>query len=66
MKELVIDLEAEKKEILKRYRALLRASKATLQKGDKRLIRQAFNMALDSHKDMRRKSGEPYIIILLL
>jgi len=61
MKELVIDLEAEKKEILKRYRALLRASKATLQKGDKRLIRQAFNMALDSHKDMRRKSGEPYI-----
>jgi len=61
MKELVIDLEAEKKEILKRYRALLKASKATLQKGDKRLIRQAFNMALDSHKDMRRKSGEPYI-----
>ena len=61
MKELVIDLEAEKKEILKRYRALLKASKANLQKGDKRLIRQAFNMALESHKDMRRKSGEPYI-----
>ena len=34
--ELVIDLEAEKKEILKRYRALLRASKSTLQKGDKK------------------------------
>ncbi|WP_256009513.1 RelA/SpoT family protein [Desertivirga xinjiangensis] len=61
MKELVIDLEAEKKEILKRYRALLKASKATLQKGDKRMIRQAFDMSLDSHKDMRRKSGEPYI-----
>ncbi|WP_207428686.1 bifunctional (p)ppGpp synthetase/guanosine-3',5'-bis(diphosphate) 3'-pyrophosphohydrolase [Pedobacter sp. SYSU D00535] len=61
MKELVIDLEAEKKEILKRYRALLKASKAHLQKGDKRLIRQAFDMALESHKDMRRKSGEPYI-----
>jgi len=61
MKELVIDLEAEKKEILKRYRTLLKASKATLQKGDKRMIRQAFDMALDSHKDMRRKSGEPYI-----
>jgi len=57
----VIDLEAEKKEILKRYRALLKASKATLQKGDKRLIRQAFDMSLESHKDMRRKSGEPYI-----
>ena len=32
-----IDLEAEKKEILRRYRGLLR------------------------HKDMRRRSGEPYI-----
>jgi len=61
MNELVIDLEAEKKEILKRYRALLKACKATLQKGDKRMIRRAFDMALDSHKDMRRKSGEPYI-----
>ncbi|TZF83808.1 bifunctional (p)ppGpp synthetase/guanosine-3',5'-bis(diphosphate) 3'-pyrophosphohydrolase [Pedobacter sp. BS3] len=61
MKELVIDLEAEKKEILKRYRALLRACKPTLQKGDKRMIRRAFDMALDSHHDMRRKSGEPYI-----
>ncbi|MCJ0743752.1 RelA/SpoT family protein [Pedobacter montanisoli] len=58
---LVIDLEAEKKEILKRYRALLRACKPTLQKGDKKEIRKAFEMALESHKDMRRKSGEPYI-----
>ncbi|WP_113653841.1 RelA/SpoT family protein [Pedobacter namyangjuensis] len=58
---LVIDLEAEKQEILKRYRALLRASKSTLQRGDKKEIRKAFEMALESHKDMRRKSGEPYI-----
>ncbi|WP_199117359.1 bifunctional (p)ppGpp synthetase/guanosine-3',5'-bis(diphosphate) 3'-pyrophosphohydrolase [Pedobacter sp. ASV28] len=58
---LVIDIEAEKKEILKRYRALLRACKSTLQKGDKKEIRKAFDMALESHKDMRRKSGEPYI-----
>ena len=57
----MIDLEAEKKEILKRYRALLRACKSTMQKGDKRMIRLAFNMALESHQDMRRKSGEPYI-----
>ncbi len=61
MKEIVIDLEAEKKEILKRYRALLRACKATLQKGDERMIRKAFEVAVDSHQDMRRKSGEPYI-----
>lgn len=60
-KDIVIDLEAEKNEILKRYRALLRACKNTLKKGDKKLIRDAFDMALESHKDMRRKSGEPYI-----
>lgn len=61
MKELVIDLEAEKKEILKRYRALLRACKPTMQRGDKRSIRRAFDLSLESHRDMRRKSGEPYI-----
>jgi len=61
MKDLQVDLEAEKNEILKRYRALLRASKSTLQKGDKRLIRKAFEMAVESHSAMRRKSGEPYI-----
>src|SRR5471030_1352634 len=61
MKELLIDLEVEKTEILKRYRALLRASKSTLEKGDKRMIRKAFDMALESHAAMRRKSGEPYI-----
>ena len=61
MKELVIDLEVEKTEILKRYRALLRACKSTLEKGDKRMIRKAFDMALESHAAMRRKSGEPYI-----
>ncbi|MEO6522374.1 MAG: bifunctional (p)ppGpp synthetase/guanosine-3',5'-bis(diphosphate) 3'-pyrophosphohydrolase [Mucilaginibacter sp.] len=61
MKELVIDLEAEKNEILKRYRALLRACKPTMQKGDKTMIRKAFDLALESHQSMRRKSGEPYI-----
>ena len=61
MKEIVIDLEVEKNEILKRYRALLRACKSTLEKGDKRMIRKAFDMALESHAAMRRKSGEPYI-----
>jgi GTP pyrophosphokinase len=32
-----------------------------MQKGDKRMIRIAFDMALESHQNMRRKSGEPYI-----
>ncbi|MGB3947199.1 MAG: bifunctional (p)ppGpp synthetase/guanosine-3',5'-bis(diphosphate) 3'-pyrophosphohydrolase [Bacteroidia bacterium] len=57
----VIDLEAEKKEILRRYKELLKACRRTLEKGDKLLIRKAFDTALEAHKDMRRKSGEPYI-----
>ncbi|TJZ63147.1 bifunctional (p)ppGpp synthetase/guanosine-3',5'-bis(diphosphate) 3'-pyrophosphohydrolase [Sphingobacterium olei] len=61
MEEYVIDIEAENKEIRKRYRALLRACKPTLQKGDKQEIRKAFDLALESHIEMRRKSGEPYI-----
>lgn len=61
MKDYVIDIEAENKEIRKRYRALLRACKPTMQRGDKQMIRKAFDLALESHKEMRRKSGEPYI-----
>jgi guanosine-3',5'-bis(diphosphate) 3'-pyrophosphohydrolase len=57
----VIDLEAEKKEILKRYRTLLTVCRRRLEKGDKELIRKAFEISLEAHKDMRRKSGEPYI-----
>jgi len=56
-----IDVEGEKKEIQKRYRALLKACKPTMEKGDKRQIRQAFELSVDAHKNMRRKSGEPYI-----
>jgi GTP pyrophosphokinase len=54
--------EQEKNEILRHYRALLRSLRPKLKKGDKELIRQAFEMAADAHKTMRRKSGEPYIL----
>lgn len=54
--------EDEKKLILRQYRALLRALKQRLKKGDKKLLRHAFEIAVDAHKDMRRKSGEPYIL----
>ena len=54
--------EQEKKEILRHYRALLRALRFKLKKGDKELVRHAFEIAAESHKTMRRKSGEPYII----
>lgn len=56
-----IDQESEKKEILLRYRNLLRVCKPRTSKDDKVVIRKAFNLALEAHKDMRRKSGEPYI-----
>lgn len=56
-----IDVEQEKKEILKRYRSLLNACRRRMEKGDKLLVRKAFEVALEAHKDMRRKSGEPYI-----
>jgi GTP pyrophosphokinase len=32
-----------------------------MDKDDRLLIRKAFDLALDAHKGMRRKSGEPYI-----
>ena len=54
--------EEEKKIILRQYRALLRALKQSIKKGDKAMLRHAFEMAADAHKDMRRKSGEPYIL----
>src|SRR5881392_1532894 len=54
--------EQERKEILREYRALLRGLKEKLKPGDKRLIRLAFEMAVEAHKTMRRKSGEPYIL----
>jgi len=58
---MVIDTEQEKKEIISRYRRLLRKAKPILREGDAKLIKRAFTMALDAHKDMRRKSGEPFI-----
>jgi GTP diphosphokinase / guanosine-3',5'-bis(diphosphate) 3'-diphosphatase len=59
--ELNIDLEKEKKEILTSYRSLLRVAKYSKSPDDKKQIRKAFDVALEAHKDMRRKSGEPYI-----
>ena len=56
-----IDYEQEKRDILKAYRKLLRSTKRHEAKGDLKMIRKAFDVALDAHKDMRRKSGEPYI-----
>ncbi len=57
----VINIEQEKKEILNRYRGLLRSSRRKFDDDDKKMIRKAFNVAVEAHKEARRKSGEPYI-----
>ncbi|MEZ0007779.1 guanosine-3',5'-bis(diphosphate) 3'-pyrophosphohydrolase [Flavobacterium sp. 28YEA47A] len=56
-----IDLEKENKAIAREYKELLRISYQTLSEDDKKLIRKAFDVAVDAHKDQRRKSGEAYI-----
>jgi GTP pyrophosphokinase len=61
MTAIAIDLEAEKREILRRYTNLLRSLGDKASKPERILLRKAFDLALDAHKDMRRKSGEPYI-----
>ena len=56
-----IDFEQEKKEILNRYKSLLRTCNDKTDKVDKKNIRKAFDIAVEAHKEMRRQSGEPYI-----
>jgi len=58
---MLIDEETENKEIAKQYKELLKISYLQLSAADKKLIRLAFNTAVDAHKTQRRKSGEAYI-----
>ena len=58
---MVYDLEQENKEILARYKDLISNTYRTLDEEQNKLIRKAFDIALDAHKDQRRKTGEPYI-----
>ncbi len=55
------DIEKENAAIAKAYKELLQVSYTTLSNEDKKLIRSAFEVALDGHKTQRRKSGEAYI-----
>lgn len=55
------EIELENKAIAKEYKELLKISYQTLSEEDKKLIRKAFDLAVDAHKDQRRKSGEAYI-----
>lgn len=56
-----IDIEKENKAIAREYKELLRISYQTLTAEDKKLIRKAFDLSVDAHKEQRRKSGEAYV-----
>ena len=58
---MIVDQETENKEIAKQYKELLRISYQTLSDADKKMIRLAFDTAVEAHSDQRRKSGEAYI-----
>lgn len=53
--------EEENKAIAKEYKNLLRISYQSLTTEDKKMIRLAFDTAVDAHNGQRRKSGEAYI-----
>ena len=57
----VKDIDLEKKALAKEYKELLKISYQTLSGDDKKLIRKAFNFAVDAHEHQRRISGEAYI-----
>ena len=54
-------LVAERKAIAREYRAILKNSRRIVNDADKVLVRKAFDLALEAHRDSRRKSGEAYI-----
>ncbi len=53
--------EQENKEIARRYKDMLKDSYQDLTDENKKDIRRAFELALEAHKNQRRKTGEPYI-----
>ena len=58
---MILDSKVENKKIAKEYKELLRISYQTLGDSDKKMIRLAFDMAVEAHSEQRRKSGEAYI-----
>ena len=61
MKNITLE-EKDNQLILRAYRKLLRHSKSIVSKEDSKNIKKAFRISLDAHNQMRRKSGEPYIL----
>lgn len=62
MPSVEINSEQERLEILRQYRRLIEVWHTRKSTQDRWLVRKAFRLAADAHKDMRRKSGEPFIL----
>ena len=58
---MAIDLEKEREEIFAQFNDLIHHTYRKLNDEQLEFIKKAFEIALDAHKDQRRKSGEPYI-----
>jgi GTP diphosphokinase / guanosine-3',5'-bis(diphosphate) 3'-diphosphatase len=54
--------ETEELIIQRAYRQLLKSIKTPLTDDDKKNMRRAYEMAVEAHREQRRKSGEPYIL----
>ena len=62
MRTKILSDQKENQLIIKAYTKLLRQSRSVISKDDSKIIKKAFRISLEAHKDMRRKSGEPYIL----
>lgn len=62
MAEVLTIQDEEKKLIQDAYRQLLRSIKSDMDEDDSKMIRKAYEMAVQAHAEQRRKSGEPYIL----
>ena len=58
---MVINSEKENRQLANMYRTLLNACNSYVSVEEKKIIRKAFNFALNAHAGVRRKSGELYI-----
>ncbi len=60
--EVKYNLEKEREEIFAKYKDLVENTYMNIDEKGIELIDKAFHIALDAHKDQRRKKGEPYIL----
>ena len=55
-------IDTDRQEILRHYRRLIEEWYTRKDVMDRWVVRKAFRLAADAHKDMRRRSGEPFIL----